>query len=431
MQWETAEVSVAEVIKTAVNATQALAAKTSLKVKVTVSPNLPTVTSDKDRLVQVVTNLLSNSIKFTPNGGTIEVKAQLLERDKSRKKADMVMVSVTDSGIGIAPKDHKGVFEKFKQVGNTLTDKPKGTGLGLPICKEIVEHFGGKLWVESQLGKGSTFFFTLPLTQAAEVEAPEVGEVEEPAEVAITGGKTILVVDDEANIRRFLSHELKKRGYSVVQASGGSQAIEMARKHHPDLITLDVLMSGMSGFDVTAVLKSDPSTKDIPILIVSVMEDKKRAYQLGVNEYLTKPFKIEALMEKVNRLLQDAQKKILVVDDDKNLVKSLKYQLGKRGYSTDVAHNGKIALERVESQPPDLILLDIKMPQMDGYEVMKSLKLKQKTAHIPVLVMTGVDIDGSRVKALSVGATDYFTKSGDFSKMFQAIEAILSEKPEA
>ncbi|MBA7479181.1 Sensor histidine kinase RcsC [subsurface metagenome] len=431
MQWETVEISVAEVIKTAINATQALAAKTNLKVKVTVSPNLPTVTSDKDRLVQVVTNLLSNAIKFTPEGGNIEVKAQTLEVGKTRKKADMVMVSVTDSGIGIAPKDHKSVFEKFKQVGDTLTDKPKGTGLGLPICKEIIEHYGGKIWVESELGKGSTFFFSLPIAQAAGVEAPEAGEVEEPAALAITGDKKILVVDDEANIRRFLGHELKKRGYSVIQAAGGDEAIELARKHHPDLITLDVLMGEMNGFDVTAVLKNDPDTKDIPILIVSVVEDRKRAYKLGINDYLTKPFKIEALVDKVNQLLRDAQKKILVVDDDKNLVKSLKYQLGKRGYSTSVAHNGKIALQKVGSQPPDLILLDIMMPEMDGYEVMKALKRQPEAAQIPILVMTGIEIDGSRVKALSVGATDYFTKSGGFSKMFETIEIILGGKPEA
>jgi CheY-like chemotaxis protein len=187
----------------------------------------------------------------------------------------------------------------------------------------------------------------------------------------------------------------------------------------------------MSGFDVTAVLKNDPDTKNIPILIVSVMEDRQRAYKLGINDYLTKPFKIEALMDKVNQLLRNAQKKILVVDDDKNLVKSLKYQLGKRGYSASVASNGKLALGKVDSQPPDLILLDIMMPEMDGYEVMKALKQQPKTAQIPILVMTGVDIDGSRVKALSVGATDYFTKSGGFSKMFETIESILGEKPGA
>jgi len=431
MQWEPVELSVPEVVKTAINATQALAAKANLEVKTEISPRLPTVMCDKDRLLQVVTNLLSNSIKFTPEGGKIKVKARIRKRSESKGKADMVVVSVTDSGIGIDSKDHEGVFEKFKQVGDTLTDKPKGTGLGLPICKEIIEHFGGKLWVESALGKGSTFLFTLPIAKAAEVEVPEVEEgEEEPVKVAITGEKKVLVVDDEANIRRFLAHELKKRGYSVIQASGGNQAIELARKHHPDLITLDVLMDGMSGFDVTAVLKNDPETKNIPILIVSVVEDRKRAYKLGVNDYLTKPFKIDLLIDKVNQLLRDAQKKILVVDDDKNLVKSLKYQLGKRGYSTNVARNGKLALENVEHRLPDLILLDIMMPEMDGYEVMKALKHKPETAQIPILVMTGIEIDGSRVKALSVGATDYFTKSGGFNKMFETIESILGGNSE-
>ena len=430
MQWEMVELSIAEVIKTAVNTTQALAAKSGLEVKVELSPNLPAVVCDKDRLVQVMTNLLSNAIKFTPEGGKIEVRARLGKDEKSKQKSDMMMVSVTDSGIGIDPKEYDSIFEKFKQVGDTLTDKPKGTGLGLPICKEIIEHFGGRLWVESQPGKGSTFFFTLPLT-AAEVEEPPAEEVEEPVKVAITGDKTVLVVDDEANIRRFLGHELKKRGYKVIQASGGSQAIERARKYRPDLITLDVLMDSMSGFDVTAVLKGDPDTKDIPILIVSVVEDRQRAYRLGVNDYLTKPFRIEALVDKVSQLLQDAQKKILVVDDDKNLVRSLKYQLGKRGYSTGVAHNGKIALERVASRPPDLILLDIMMPEMDGYEVMKALKSRPETAQIPIVVMTGVEIDGVRVKALSVGAADCFTKSGDYCQMFSTIDTILGQRQKA
>jgi len=423
MQWETVELSLSEVIQTAVNATQALAAKTNLSVDVEVSPDLPTITCDKDRLVQVVTNLLSNAIKFTPEGGMIQVKAQTLNGSKPKRASDMVMVSVSDTGIGIAPKDYKSVFEKFKQVGDTLTDKPKGTGLGLPICKEIVEHYGGRIWVESELGKGSTFFFALPIMPKTEAKVPKAEK--EEAKVIIERGKTILVVDNEAHIRRFLGHELTKKGYHVLEASGGKEAIDLARKSHPDLITLDVMMPDLSGFDVTAVLKNDPGTKDIPILIVSVTEDKEKAYKLGANDYVTKPFKIEILIDKVNQLLRDAQKKILVVDDDKNLVKSIKYQLRKRGFATYVAYDGKRALEKVESQPPDLILLDIIMPEIDGYEVMKELKRKPGTADIPIVVMTGVDIDGGRVRALSVGATEYLTKSGGFDKMFETIESIL------
>jgi PAS domain S-box-containing protein len=426
VQWETVELSLPEVIQTAINATQALTIQMNLKVDADLDHDLPTVRCDKDRLVQVVTNLLSNAIKFTPEGGMIHVKAQTLNGSESEGDSDRVMVSVSDNGIGIAPENHKGIFEKFKQVGDTLTGKPKGTGLGLPICKEILEHYGGKIWVEGELGKGSTFFFTLPITQKIEAEAPEAKK--EEAEVVIKGGKTILVVDDEANIRRFLKHELTNSGYRVLEASGGKEAIDLARKHHPDLITLDIMMRDISGLDVTTVLKNDPDTKDIPILIVSVVEEKEKAYKLGANDFVMKPFTIKVLTDKINRLLQDAQKTILVVDDDKSLVKSLKYRLEKRGFSIYAAYDGKEALEMVKSHLPDLVLLDIMMPEMDGYEVMKALKRKPDTANIPIVVITGIEIDGGKVKALSVGAAEYLNKSTGFDKILKTIEGILYSK---
>jgi PAS domain S-box-containing protein len=432
MQWENAELSLAEVIQTALNATHALALKTNLKVDTIFAPDLPTIQGDKDRLVQVVTNLLSNAIKFTPEGGRVRVKAQLLNGSKPEKDQEMVMVSVTDSGIGIAPKDHESIFEKFKQVGDTLSGKPKGTGLGLPICKEIVEHYGGRLWVESELGKGSTFSFTLPVTPKLEAEAPEAKEEarKEEAKAAIKRGKTILVVDDEANIRRFLSHELTTRGYQVLEASGGKAAIDLTRKHHPDLITLDVMMPDINGHDVVAVLKNDLATKDIPILVLSIVEEKEKAYRLGVNDFVTKPFTMKVLMDKISRLLNDAQKTIMVIDDDKPLVRSLKYRLEKKGFSIYTAFGGKEALETIESHPPDLVLLDIVMPEMDGYEVMKALKHKPDTAQIPIVVMTGVENVGGKVKALSVGATDYLNKSSGFDELLKTIEGILYNKPE-
>jgi len=426
MQWETVELSLPEVIQTAMNATQALAIQMKLRVDTDLDHDLPNIWGDKDRLVQVVTNLLSNAIKFTPEGGMIQVKAQTLNGSRSEADSDRVMVSVSDSGIGIAPENYQTIFEKFKQVGDTLTGKPKGTGLGLPICKEIIEHYRGKIWVESELGKGSTFLFTLPITLKTGAEAPEAKK--EEAEVVIKGGKTILVVDDEANIRRFLKHELTNSGYRVLEASGGKEAIDLAREHHPDLITLDIMMPDISGLDVTAVLKNDPDTKDIPILVLSVVEEKEKAYKLGANDFVTKPFTIKALTDKINRLLRDAQKTILVVDDDKSLVKSLKYRLEKRGFFIYAAHDGKEALEMVKGHLPDLVLLDIVMPEMDGYEVMKALKRKPDTAQIPIVVMTGVEIDGGRVKSLSIGATEFLTKSSDFDKLLKTIEGILYSK---
>ena len=426
MQWEDSLLEIPWAIQTAVTATHALAAKANLSVDVDLEPDLLPVWGDRDRLVQVVTNLLSNAIKFTLDGGRIRVGAQTLKDSQSKGASDMVTVSVADTGIGIAPEDYDKVFEKFRQVGDTLTDKPRGTGLGLPICKEIVEHYGGRLWVESEPGKGSTFFFTLPLTQRTKATVPEVNE--EPAEVAVTRGKIILVVDDEANVRRFLQHELTRRDYRVIEASGGKEAIDLAREYRPDLITLDVLMPDIDGFDVAAVLKNDPDTKDIPILILTVVEDKDKAYRLGADAYMTKPYKVEGLQDEINRLLQKNQKSVLVVDDDKSLVRSLEYQLKQRGFSVYVAYDGKQALEVVEKHPPDLILLDMVMPEMNGYEVMKVLNSNPDMANIPIVVLTGFDIDGGRVKVLSAGATEYFTKEGGFSNLFEAVDDILNGK---
>jgi len=170
MQWKNTEPVITEIIKSATNATSALSTQKNLRVNVELEPNLPPVWGDKDRLVQVVTNLLSNAIKFTPEGGEIRVAAEVLKGSEAGSVSDVMRVSVSDTGIGVAPEEQERIFEKFRQAGNTLTDKPKGTGLGLAICKEIVEHYGGKIWVESELGKGSTFYFTLPIVEKIEME---------------------------------------------------------------------------------------------------------------------------------------------------------------------------------------------------------------------------------------------------------------------
>jgi CheY-like chemotaxis protein len=424
-------------IQNALNVTQAIAKQKELVIDFMPDPDLPLVSCDRDRLVQVVTNLLSNAIKFTPEKGKISVEAKTVPVDGKDSHSGVVVVSVTDNGIGIAPEDFNAVFEKFKQVGDTLTDKPKGTGLGLPICKEIIEHYEGRIWVESELGKGSTFSFSLPVTETAEVtvlDEPEI-IVEPIKESKVTetekeskANKTILVVDDEANIRRFLTHELKKKGYQVIEASNGKEALEQTRKYHPDLITLDIQMPDISGFDVTSVLKSDDNIRDIPILILSVIENKNKAYKLGANDYLTKPIKKEDLYAKINHLLTGAKQTVLVVDDDKSLVKSVKYQLEHRGYLVDFAYDGKQALQMVEQSRPDVILLDIVMPNMDGYKVIKTLKSNPDTANIHIVLMTGVEIDGGRIKALSIGATEYVNKASGFNTLYEAIENIFKSK---
>ncbi|RLC96261.1 MAG: hypothetical protein DRI40_03645 [Chloroflexi bacterium] len=349
MQWQTSKLSLQEVIDTAVNAIHALSAQKQLDVSVDVQPDLPPFWGDKDRLVQVVTNLLGNATKFTPAGGKIGVRAELVKEGEPPNLREVIRVSVSDTGIGISAENRESIFEKFRQIGDTLTDKPRGTGLGLSICKEIVQHYGGRIWVESEVGSGSTFYFTLPVADVVEQRGSGVqGEGEEKIEQEL--GKVILVVDDEPNIRKFLKHELASRGHEVIEALGGTEAVQLARKHHPDLITLDVDMPDINGFDVTALLKSDPGTKDIPILIISVVDDKERGYNLGANDYVTKPIDGKDLMEKVATLLtRRGESKTAPVNDDRTLVRTIATQLKSKGFSARVTGGED---ETSNGQPP-------------------------------------------------------------------------------
>ena len=423
MQWKNQEILLADVINSAVNMARPLIKKEKLSLALNIEPNLPHLICDKDRLVQVITNILGNSIKFTPKGGNITIKVWWNKGD-APENPNSVNVSIADTGIGIAPENHHKIFENFGQVGDVLKDKPKGTGLGLPISKKIVENYGGNIWVESELGKGTTFIFSLPISKPDNNLTPAPA-APLPAAPVPTNNKTILVVDDEANIRRFIQHQLTSRGHKVIEAAGGQEAVDKARLYHPDLITLDVALPDLSGFDVTAVLKNDSHTQNIPILIVSVIEDMQKAYRLGANDYITKPFKVEILLNKVNRLLKGDRKHILIVDDDNAFASSLDMSLRKYGCSTIIAENGKQALDKAAEKQPDLILLDIKMPDMDGYDVIKALKNQPATANIPIILMTGYEIDGGQVKALTLGANDYVNKSEGFDRLFESIEKII------
>ena len=307
-------------------------------------------------------NLISNSVKFT-EAGTITCRAV--------QRGGEVVVSVADTGVGITPADQLKVFERFKQVGDTLTDKPKGTGLGLPICKEIVEHHGGRLWVESEIGRGSTFSFSLPVT--AEQAALTGGAPVDLAalirqlrdQVIVTTPRTaerqprILVVDDDPNIRELLLQELTETGYQVRLASNGREAIRLVREERPDLVLLDVMMPEMNGFDVAAVLKNDPQTMDIPIVILSIVQDRDRGFRLGVDRYLTKPIDTDLLFREIGTLIEQkkSHKRVLVVDEDASTVRTLTDVLTTRGYSVMEAR-GDDLLARAMAVQPDIIMLN-------------------------------------------------------------------------
>ena len=362
LEWHMEGVTVGEIIDRATAATASLFEQKGLRLEKQIGSGLPQITGDRDRLIQVVINLISNSVKFT-EAGTITCRAE--------RRGSELVVSVSDTGVGIAPADQPKVFERFKQVGDTLTDKPKGTGLGLPICKEIVEHHGGHIWVESAPGRGSTFFFSLPMT-AEQVAAAGAAPVELAAlirqlreQVIVTTPRTaerqptVLVVDDDANIRELLLQELTEAGYRVLLAGNGREGVAIVRRERPDLIVLDVMMPEMNGFDVAAVLKNDPQTMDIPIVILSIVQDRDRGFRLGVDRYLTKPIDTDLLFREVGALIEQrkSHKRVMVVDEDASTVRTLSDVLTSRGYSV-VEARGDDLLERAVAMQPDIILLN-------------------------------------------------------------------------
>jgi DNA-binding response OmpR family regulator len=307
---------------------------------------------------------------------------------------------VTDTGTGIAEEDYGKVFEQFVQVGDTLTNKPKGTGLGLPISKQIVEHHGGKIWVESELGKGSTFSFTLPISDealAAEKGGAEYGVRTVNVDALVgqlkahivsatasrpVGKKTVLVVDDDNSIRELLRQELEAEGYGVREAKDGREALAQVKREKPDLIVLDVMMPELSGFDVAAVLRNDPETLNIPIVILSVMQDKQRGYRLGVDRYFTKPTDTKELLNEIGSLLAQgaSKKKVLVVDEDTATVKTLIDALQSQGYNVTAAYNGEEGVEKAVSEQPDMVIA--RSALSEKHNLVKTLRFEKNLEKI-------------------------------------------------
>lgn len=376
MEWNKKPIFMQDVISRAIASTSSLFEEKGLLLQKNIPEDLPLISADQDKLIQVVINLLSNAVKFTDKGKVV-IDASI---DNGQ-----ILVEVQDTGIGIADEDKHKIFERFRQAGDTLTDKPKGTGLGLPICREIIEHHGGIIWMKSEPGVGSTFFFSVPAVGEGTAQAPIQldrilkslkKQIKHSSLNTIETVPTILVVDDDTPIRSLLRQELTEAGYQVKEAANGKAALDMVRLHKPDLIILDVMMPEINGFDVAAVLKNDPATMDIPIIILSIVQDKERGFRIGVDRYLTKPINTEQLFHEVEELLEQgvSKKKVLVVDEDSSAVKSLTDVLSARGYKV-LESNASNLLETATESQPDIIMLN--SVYNGDQKVIKDLKLQK------------------------------------------------------
>ncbi len=381
-----------------------------LQVFVNLPAKLPLVKADRGRLTQVLSNLITNAYKYTPAGGTINVSAF--------PDGEFLEVIVSDTGLGVSKEDQKKLFTKFFRVDSPATREASGTGLGLAIVKSIVEKHEGEIWVKSALGKGSAFHFTLPLVEPLPVK-PKVKTASRPAT------KRILVVDDEKDTGRLIKRQLERAGYKVYLAQGGEEALVKAAEHKPDLITMDVLMPGLSGFEVIHRLRENPETAAIPVVVVSVLQDQEQAFQLGAADHLGKPIQEERLLEVVAKVLTKGQK-VLVYDSDPGSQKLLEEVLLQKGYLVIFAHDGLDLLVQARKEQPELILMDLQLSDMDGYEVLRRLNRRPETVDIPVIAMTDSPHENLS-KVLAVGANDLVRRPLDMEALVVEIERFMED----
>ena len=393
-------------------------AEKSLELTLDLAPTLPPVRGDESRVTQILENLTSNAWKYTPEGGHVTVRTRIVD--------DFVQVDVSDTGIGIDSKDLPQIFDRFYRTEQAEVQAVDGSGLGLSIVKMFVELLGGTVWVESEINQGSTFSFTLPLA----VEAPLESSAED------TMGPKVLVVDDDEHIVQLLRHQLETEGYRVLTAQRGEDVFQLAITEQPDLITLDILLANMNGFEVLEQLKEDPTTSDIPVIIVSVVSDAEtRGLALGAVGYIGKPFEEHQVLSQIHGVLTSLGtgehaplNHVLVVDDDRHIVDWLKEALTNSGFVVQGAYNGSEALALAREDSPDLILLDLKMPDMDGYEVIRHLRQEHITRNIPVIVITGtpIDDDYDHIKILGMGVEHMLTKPFSVETLVEEIKRVES-----
>jgi CheY-like chemotaxis protein len=388
------EFQVADLLEQVHSVIAPLIAKNANVLEMVCGPDLGTMRSDQTKLRQSLLNLLSNAAKFT-DGGRITLTARRVA-DPDGDRAQFV---VSDTGIGMAPEQLQGLFQAFSQARSSTSRDYGGTGLGLAITRHFCRMLGGDVAVQSTPGKGSIFTLTLPAVCPA--ATPQVTTSSVPARPADAQG-TVLIIDDEEPAHELLERELAGAGYHILHAAGGREGLKLAKEARPDVITLDIIMPDLDGWSVLKALKADPELCDIPVVLVTIMGDRDLGFALGAADYITKPLDRDLLMRAVGRHVRsDDKAQVLVVDDDPKTRDMLRRTLQKAGWTVAEAANGSEALEALERFKPALVLLDLLMPGMDGFEVLERLNGDATWREVPVIIVTAKDLTPNDVDRLN------------------------------
>jgi CheY-like chemotaxis protein len=380
------DVNITELIASVMSTAAGLVKDKPIELKSNIEDDLPMVRADAMRVRQVLINFLSNAAKFTDEGD-ITVKATLEEQKDGQNS---VMIRVIDTGPGIAKEDQVKLFQPFSQVDASLTRKVGGSGLGLSICHHLIQMHNGQIGVESDLDKGSTFYFSIPVAQSkSKTEGLDDKHI-------------ILAIDDDPKIIDLYERYLQPKGYHVIGLTNPAKAKERAEELKPFAITLDIMMPGFDGWQVLTDLKSSSETRDIPVVVCSIVEDEEKGFSLGAADYLVKPVLEEDLLASLDRLNGDGSiREVLVIDDDPNDLRLLGKMIAEQGrYKATLAEGGPAGWNAIKSKKPHAIVLDLFMPEMNGFAILENLRKDKNLKELPVVVITGADLSSEQREQL-------------------------------
>jgi signal transduction histidine kinase/CheY-like chemotaxis protein len=398
LEWST--FSVREALENGLALMRERAARKSISLILEVAPEIGLFHADELRFRQVVLNLLSNAVKFTPEAGEVVVRAT--------SDGPEVLVTVTDTGIGVAPADQARIFESFQQGGRGA-QQHEGTGLGLTLCRRIVGLLGGRMWLESEVGRGSTFGFAVPLGALESAQAPRSDE--SPPH----GGPLVVIIEDDRRSLDLLRLYLEGAGVEVVGVRDGATGLEVVRQQRPSAVVLDIRLPGMDGWDVLATLKADPATAPIPVVVVSMVDERGRGFALGAAEYLVKPVSRDDVLSALTRVtvLPDSNRTLLAIDDDPLVIELVKAVLEPEGWQVLGAADGETGVALARSRQPAVVLLDLLLPGMDGFEIAAALHDDSTTQQIPIIVLTSMTMTRADKERLQ-GRISYVAQKGNF-----------------
>ncbi len=431
MELEIASVSPQSLCDSSVTFVKQQAHNKKIHISSKIPEEISNIALDERRIRQVLINLLSNAVKFTPEGGKVDLEV------KSNSDEEILQFSVTDTGIGIASENIDRLFKPFVQLDSSLSRRYAGTGLGLALVRRIVELHGGSVSLLSEIGKGSRFTVTLPWTET-DIIKQNVRETEQNL-WELPNIQQALIVEDSEITAKQVARYLGEIGTATTIHPLGEGSVDAALQFKPDVIILDLLLPNISGLEVLSQLKANPATQQIPVLVISVVDERERALSLGASQYLLKPLSRQEFQLALSHIFSQSpqlsahtalvvtspnQQKsplILLAEDNESNISTMMDYLQIHGYRVNLARNGLEAVEMAKEQKPDLILMDIQMPEMDGLEATRWIRKEPDLVKIPIIALTALAMPGDREKCVIAGANEYLTKPVGLKKLMNII----------